>query len=650
MSDAVISLAPIERVLDALAAAGDPPKPTRTGEYSARCPAHPDRDPSLTVREGDDGKVLLHCFAGCAPESIAAALCLEMRDLFPDSAEHEPRPVAALATKPVRYEYRNEDGQVVAVFTRSGVGKQFRWIGKKPEGCPVYRLPELRAAASTGERVFLVEGEKDADALRDLGLVATTLPNGAAAVWEPQHVAAFDAVNEMVILPDNDPPGFRYAMNAILAVGFSLPSVKVVVLPGLPAKGDVSDWLRNGGSREQLLALAETAPQADVDAVKARAEMNETVDAESQATPSPIRSERRRYKRPPLDVSAFETISANTVQITPVDWWWHRRARRHELTVLSGKPGTGKSTLALELVAAASRGDPLYPEEQARVPERTLWLSREETVQDVVAKARLARFADGKLEFPTQLMRDALLKRLGENDGADTFGRWLRVRGFDNLVVDGLIDWMGTLDSNEMVEGRDRMSAVVDMARNHRINVLAILHDKKGGEGSALDAIAGTVAHGAVPRNVNACYKVGTGINMHRYVVSPKANVGKQPPALEFRITGRQDDDYGWIEWLGEVEIDPDQIRFQAGMLVEPESKEDRFDELFPDNAWHKLSELSSRWTDEIGLGRRSLGSALARWLEEGRIDAKFEPYEGGIKWYRRIQAKLVSCETSDAS
>lgn len=54
------------------------------GKWSARCPAHPDKSPSLSIREVD-GKVLLHCFGGCTPEEIVGALGLDLKDLFTDS-------------------------------------------------------------------------------------------------------------------------------------------------------------------------------------------------------------------------------------------------------------------------------------------------------------------------------------------------------------------------------------------------------------------------------------------------------------------------------------------------------------------------------------------------------------------------------------
>jgi hypothetical protein len=54
-------------------------------QWSARCPAHEDRDPSLSVRETEDGWVLLHCFAGCETGDVLAAVGLQFSDLYPDS-------------------------------------------------------------------------------------------------------------------------------------------------------------------------------------------------------------------------------------------------------------------------------------------------------------------------------------------------------------------------------------------------------------------------------------------------------------------------------------------------------------------------------------------------------------------------------------
>ncbi len=74
-------MTPLERVLDSL-------EHVRRGGagYTARCPAHDDRNPSLSIREAEDGTVLLHCHAGCRFEDICAALGLQPRELFAGSA------------------------------------------------------------------------------------------------------------------------------------------------------------------------------------------------------------------------------------------------------------------------------------------------------------------------------------------------------------------------------------------------------------------------------------------------------------------------------------------------------------------------------------------------------------------------------------
>jgi hypothetical protein len=67
-------------------------KRTGRGSWLARCPAHEDKSPSLTVAEKEDGRILVHCFAGCAVDAITAAVHVDLADLFPPKPiEHAPR-------------------------------------------------------------------------------------------------------------------------------------------------------------------------------------------------------------------------------------------------------------------------------------------------------------------------------------------------------------------------------------------------------------------------------------------------------------------------------------------------------------------------------------------------------------------------------
>jgi hypothetical protein len=77
---------------DALLSRLERSKKTGRDRWLARCPAHEDRRPSLSIRELGDGRTLVHCFGGCDVESVLSAVGLGFSDLFPEGAvDHAPR-------------------------------------------------------------------------------------------------------------------------------------------------------------------------------------------------------------------------------------------------------------------------------------------------------------------------------------------------------------------------------------------------------------------------------------------------------------------------------------------------------------------------------------------------------------------------------
>jgi putative DNA primase/helicase len=125
----------------------------------------------------------------------------------------------------------------------------------------LYCLPQL-LAAPTDAWVFVVEGEKDADNLARLGLVATTCAMGAGK-WRPEYNAALRG-RPVVILPDNDEPGRQHARQVAAALAGTAESVRILELPGLPSKGDVSDWLaRPDHTADALCQLAQEVQNAE---------------------------------------------------------------------------------------------------------------------------------------------------------------------------------------------------------------------------------------------------------------------------------------------------------------------------------------------------------------------------------------------------
>lgn len=107
------SVAPIDRALSQL----DSVRKRQQGQWSARCPAHDDKGPSLSVRETPEGAVLLHCFAGCEAGEIVGAMGLELHDLFPPRENHaqSPKKIANLLTAAQALELLAMESWLVAV-------------------------------------------------------------------------------------------------------------------------------------------------------------------------------------------------------------------------------------------------------------------------------------------------------------------------------------------------------------------------------------------------------------------------------------------------------------------------------------------------------------------------------------------------------
>ncbi len=242
-------------------------RPAGNGQWAAKCPAHDDRRASLSVGVGDGGRAVLHCHAGCSTSDIVRAVGLEMSDLFPGpngtpSTTRKTGPRRIVAT----YDYSDEHGELLYQVCRYDP-KDFRQ--RRPDGKGgwtwrldgvrrvLYRLPEL-LNAPTGSWVFICEGEKDADALAGLGLVATTNAGGAGK-WNTLSDDSALHGRPVAILPDNDEPGRRHAADVAQRLHGKASDVRIVELPGLPDKGDVCDWLRAGGTAADLLDLVEAA-------------------------------------------------------------------------------------------------------------------------------------------------------------------------------------------------------------------------------------------------------------------------------------------------------------------------------------------------------------------------------------------------------
>lgn len=276
---------------------------TRAGDdgYKAVCPAHDDREPSLSVTRKHDNagrlRVFLECKSGCAFTDVTQELGLRKLQMFEpgelDSGAAERRARARVATTPTRrstaksrkiaeYPYEGPDGAVLFTQVRYEP-KDFR---TDPAGFPAdqrvpFRLPQLIAGVKAGKRIWIVEGEKDVLALEAAGEVATCNPGGALA-WHSRYARWFEGAN-VSIVRDKDEAGTKFVLSVASTLENVAKSVKVFE-PWVESSehADVSDHLGAGWKLSQLvrvdlaqLATAAREAQEEADAAKFKQEAAE---------------------------------------------------------------------------------------------------------------------------------------------------------------------------------------------------------------------------------------------------------------------------------------------------------------------------------------------------------------------------------------
>jgi len=222
--------------------------------YTAKCPVHQDRSPSLSIGERD-GKILLFCHAGCTQEAVIGHL--RQRGLWP---EQRPMPARIEPRLVCTYEYTDESGQLLHRVARFDP-KDFRpqhlnvhgvWAnGYGTTKRVPYRLPEILS----NEQIIIVEGEKDVETLRSHGFVATTNAGGANG-WR-EEFNLFFSDKQVRIIPDNDGPGLKRAVQIARGV---LPLATSVNIIQLDDAKDSTEWFERGHSAVEFSALLEGEP------------------------------------------------------------------------------------------------------------------------------------------------------------------------------------------------------------------------------------------------------------------------------------------------------------------------------------------------------------------------------------------------------
>lgn len=307
------------------------------GQVLAPGPNHSDRDRSLAVRLSPDAPegFLVHSYSG--DDAISCRDHVRSRAGLPSFA---PAERSAGASVVAEYVYRLADGSPYLRVRRTDT-KAFwqshwtgaEWVKGKPAGDPVpYRLPELLDAIH--DTVFVVEGEKDADRLASHGFVATTAPEGAGK-WRASLNRWFED-KTVYILADNDEAGRAHAETVARNLSGCAASVRVIALPGLAPKGDVSDWLDAGGDTAELVDLCQAQP--------IWAPSPATAPDQVSPAEGPAKGLRRAYFG---DLEAMPAIKP---------WMIKGVLAKGETSAWIAPPKGGKSTLVVDLAIAVASG------------------------------------------------------------------------------------------------------------------------------------------------------------------------------------------------------------------------------------------------------------------------------------------------------
>lgn len=342
-------------------------------EYQASCPFHKDENPSFNFNN-EGGKYYCH---GCGKKGHIAHFYGKLNGL--DTKRDFPKILKGIANdfgisweenKPrlvKTYDYTDSEGNLLYQVCRyepktfkqrhpNGNGG-WTWNLKGVQRV-LYNLPQVLKA----NEVFIVEGEQDVNTLTELGLTATTCPMGAKK-WLPEYNEALRG-KDVVLIPDSDIEGLEHAAMVGTSLSGLVNSIKLVELPVLPSKGDVSDWIITFD-----------------DKMEAAEKLSILVENAGPYTPP---------KKATIEDAIFTAKDFTALDIPSKKIFLNPWLTEQSITLISGWRGTGKTWLALSILDAVNKGGPFGPWE-ASEPMPCLFLDAEMPAQDVVERTKELR-------------------------------------------------------------------------------------------------------------------------------------------------------------------------------------------------------------------------------------------------------------------
>jgi putative DNA primase/helicase len=533
----------------------------------APCPLLGHKTPQghLTITDGGDKCLITDQGGRHSYEDICQALGFDSLTYSPNGNGAE-----IIAT----YDYTDAGGKLLYQVVRYAP-KDFRqrrpdgdgaWVWNLKGVKPVlYRLPEVKRAITEGRTVYICEGEKDTDALRDKGMTATT-NSGGAEKWRPEYAEVLTDAS-VVILPDRDAPGQRHALQVANSIYGKAKSIKILKLPdrdGHQVK-DISDWLAIGGTMAELEGLTARVPE---------------------------------YK--PKENEGVSLVCIADIDPETVSWLWLPYIPKGKLTLLEGDPGVGKSWVSLAIATAISTGKGL-PGTEAIESARVLLASAEDGLGDTIRPRLDAMGAD--------VTRIHAIKGAFDfgNSGLAKLERFIKDIKPSLVIIDPLVAYIGAgIDLHRANETRAVMARLAEMAERYTVTILAVRHLTKGGTLKPIYRGLGSIDLAAACRSVlmAGCDPDNP---QKRGIVHIKSNLAPMGKAIGYELRD------GGFYWTGESDLTATRI-LSIEDSGEVKTARDEAADFLRDELADGPVEAAQVWRDarEAGLAEATLKRAKA--------------------------------------
>jgi len=411
------------------------------------------------------------------------------------------------------YEYKDiETGQLIAKKVRKAP-KSFEWHSDEKvseKTLPLYNAHKVVNFPPEKVIVF-VEGEKSADALQELGVLAVCLPGGAASKPTAEQLKVLSG-RRIAIWPDKDQPGRMLMRRVYERLRPVALEIRTIYPASVPPKGDAFDWIQGGGTLNELAV-------------------------ELQKNPRNVLVEKQ-----------LNTVRLDEVEPAEIEWLWKNYLPLGMLTMMEGEKGQGKSWLTLNLAAAVSNGT------MGTVGEgNVLMLCHEDPIEEVIVprlKAMGAKMSN------IEIIKTTIDAESGEETWFDIGEDIMALEDkllsddFKLLIIDPINNYINMgVDTYKDSHMRSVLSPLADMAQRTSACVIGIRHTKKDKSGGMLDWGLGSVAYGAVARTVHMIMTDPIANNEERLLVPVATNIAAKPQPIAFQIVS--DGIGAKFEWRG---------------------------------------------------------------------------------------------------